>query len=67
VGTRIVLYSNVPKRMKITGIGVPYIKQCRTVRANLVREVLGKSLSRKARYPMRATEWIYALRSPYSR
>lgn len=48
MGTCIVLYSCVSNSMKIIGIGVPYIKQCRIVRANLVRRILDKSLLRKA-------------------
>ncbi len=46
VGTRIVLYSSVSNRMKVSGIGVPYIMQRSPVRANLVRSPLGKSLYR---------------------
>jgi hypothetical protein len=44
VGTRIVLYSSVSNRMKVAGIGVPYMMQRSPVRASLVKGNLGKSL-----------------------
>ena len=48
MGTRIVLYSSVSNRMKVTGIRVPYKTQRRIVRTNLVRGILANPYSEES-------------------